>query len=252
MGMMEPVPYRDAVTRVTAYCASNSSGWATYDLPGIVARNSGFFETVTPWSILAANALSARIAQKQVAEFTYYRRKEFAHKLSCVPADIRLGDLDRKQVSAVIDLASYGFKGAWAPTITKLAALYRPHAVPVLDSQVATAFGFQHNAFRIGRQRRARVEEAISLISEWHRRPENIGFLESLRADVRNLIPEIDLISDVRLVDIVLWTTQDDIASRRIRKEQAWVDMPIRDPAVRLASAEAVPLGAGQLGGGTQ
>ncbi len=235
------IPYKDAVRRVKAYVAAEGTGWATYDLPGIHARRAGYFGTVTPWSILAVNALSGRVAQKQVAAFTLARRQDFAARVARVP-DNPLSEMTDDQLAAVVDLAAFGFKGAWGPTITKLAALYRPEAVPVLDSQVACAFGLPADAFRTGARWKVNVEAVIREIAAWHRLPPNRELLRKLRTDVATLVEEVALLSDVRLLDIVIWTSQDDLVSKRATKKQRWVDTTPTVPGSTLASVAAVPI----------
>ena len=241
-GGLPAIPYEDAVSRVKAYVAGEGTGWATYDLPGIHARKAGYFETVSPWSLLAANALSGRVTQKQIAAFTLTRRQDFADRVSRVPDHVPLADLTDEQLAAVIHLASFGFKGVWGPTTTKLAALYRPEAVPVLDGQMARAFGLAPDAFRKGRQRTIPIEAAVKDIAAWHRHPENRELLRQLRADVANLSEGVELLSDVRLLDIIIWTSQDDHSSKRTTKKKQWVDITATTAGPTLASVAAVPI----------
>ena len=37
--VLPPVPIDDAASRILAYCTSQHSGWAVYDLAGICARS---------------------------------------------------------------------------------------------------------------------------------------------------------------------------------------------------------------------
>ena len=236
------VAYEDALARVLAYVGEAGTGWATYDLPAIHARRAGQFQAVGPWSILFANALSGRVDQKDVAGFTLSRRTDFADRVSRVPDHVPLADLSNEQVAAVVDLASFGFKGVWGPKITKLAALYRPDAVPVLDGQMARAFGLGEDAFRRAGQWKVHIEAVIREIAAWHRVGENRELLSQLRAEASNFAVEITMLSDVRLLDIIVWTTQDDRFSRRTTKTKAWVDIKPSGAGPTLASAEAVPI----------
>lgn len=241
-GGLPPIPYQDALRRVQAYMAAEGTGWATYDLPGIHARRAGYFATVGPWSLLPVIALSGRVAQKQVAAFTHDRRQEFAKRVASVPDQVPLAEMTDDQLAAVVHLTSFGFKGAWGPTITKLAALYRPEAVPVLDSQIACAFGLAPDAFTKGKQWKVHIEAVVRQIAEWHRRPENRELLRHVRVESGELVDEVALVSDVRLLDIILWTSQDDVSSRRRAKRKRWVDIDVTEARQTLASAEAVPL----------
>jgi len=239
---LPPISYGDALQRVLAYLGQEDTGWATYDLPAIHARRAGQFQAVGPWSILFANALSGRVEQKDVAGFTLSRRTNFADLVSRVPEYVPLADLSTEQVTAVVDLASFGFKGVWGPKTTKLAALYRPDAVPVLDGQMARAFGLNEDAFRRRGQWKVHIGNVIREIAAWHRVEANRELLSQLRAEASDFAEEVALLSDVRLLDIVIWTTQDDRFSRRTTKTKAWIDVRPAVAGSTLASAAAVPI----------
>jgi hypothetical protein len=224
-GCLPAIPYADAVRRVSAYLGQKGSGWATYDLPSIHARRAGQFLTVGPWSLLLANALSGRVEQKNVAEFSLEHREEFARRTAAVPENVSLANLSPGQLDAVVHLASFGFKGVWGPKTTKLAALYRPDSVPVLDSQMAQAFGLKRNAFSAGKQWTIHIGDVVEKIAAWLRDPTNMQILSQLRAEVAQTASDITLVSDVRLLDIILWTAQDDRESRRRAKKSSWLDL---------------------------
>jgi len=238
---LPPIPFADAVKRVAAYLGQTGSGWATYDLPAIHARRAGQFLTVGPWSLLLANALSGRVDQKNVAEFSLEHREEFARRIAAVPENVSLANLSPGQLTAVTHLASFGFKGVWGPKTTKLAALYRPDSVPVLDSQMAQAFGLKRNAFSAGKQWTIHIGDVVEKIAAWLRNSANTQTLAQLRAEVAQTAPDITLMSDVRLLDMVLWTAQDDRESRRSTKKTPWLDMqPAAAPP--LSSAASVEI----------
>lgn len=236
------IPYADGVRRVMAYLGEKGSGWATYDLPSIHARSAGQFLTVDPWSLLLANALSGRVDQKNVAGFTLELREDLAQRVAAVPENRPLANLSPEQLAAVIHLASFGFKGVWGPKTTKLAALYRPESVPVLDSQMARAFGLKSNAFTVGKQRKIYIGDVIHKIAAWLQDPGNAQLLGRLRAEVVETTPDFALISDVRLLDILIWTTQDDHYSRRSTKKTTWLEMqPAAAPALSSAKSVEIP-----------
>lgn len=143
--VLGPVPIDEAVSRILVYCTSRYSGWPLYDLAGISARSAGVLDEVTPWSLLFANALNGRVDLKQLADFARPQRRAFADLIGRVPADRDLHLMNDEEIDDVVRVCQFGFGGAWAPKITKLAALYRPRAVPVLDGHVAMAFGFRRN-----------------------------------------------------------------------------------------------------------
>lgn len=241
-GGLAPVPYDDAVRRVSAYLGDPGSGWVTFDLPAIHARNEGQFDSVGPWSLLLANALSGRVAQADIAAFTPTRRMDFASLVLAVPNDTNLADLDDDALTATISLASFGFSGVWAAKTTKLAALYRPRAIPVLDRQMARAFGMENGAFRVGSQRKGYIEEVITRLASWHRNPNNSELLSALRSDIaKQATADVNFLSDVRLTDILIWTTQDDRSSKRSAKQQDWVDVAPNTP-MGLDEAKSIPI----------
>lgn len=110
----------------------------------------------------------------------------------------------------------------WAPKITKVAALYRPHAVPVLDGYVALAFGFARDGFSAydGGARRGRIGQVCALATQLQTAQD---LLAKLRAEVKHLVPEIQLISDVRLLDVIIWTAQDDRLERPGKPAGRWL-----------------------------
>jgi len=141
-----------------------------------------------------------------------------------VPHDIGLAELDEQGLDAISDVCRFGFPGAWSPTITKVAALYRPHAVPVLDGYVALAFGFARDGFSAydGGTRRARIGRVVRALAS--QLQTSRGLLAGLRADIGPLVPEIALISDVRLLDIIIWTAQDDRLLRSGKPADSWLN----------------------------
>lgn len=224
-GAIGCIPYMDALNRITAYLGEPGSGWTTYDLPAVHARRVGHLKTVGPWDILLANALSGRTDQSDVAGFTLARRQDFADRIAAVPTDTALARMSNDDLDAVVRLASFGFNGVWGPKTTKLAALYRPMAVPVLDGQIARAFGLPADAFRKGPQWTVNIGRVIRRLADWHRDESNGQMMSRFRMDLSRKGAEIDLISNVRLLDIILWTSQDDRYSRRTAKKQLWVDI---------------------------
>jgi hypothetical protein len=217
------VLYSEAVHRVKAFCTSPRSGWITYDLAGEHARRSGQFTTVGPWSLLYATALAGQITIDNIASFTAARRLQLAELLRAVPPDVALHELAADGVEAVCQLCRFSYAGAWAPKITKVAALYRPAAVPILDGHVARAFGFTHEGFSSydGAARRDRIGRVVRAIALQVRARH--GLLSELRTEIADLVPEIILISDVRLLDIVIWTAQDDQMARPGKPAGQWL-----------------------------
>ncbi len=129
-----------------AFCCWPRSGFVGYDLAGHVARTAGRPADVGPWTILLADALAGRVAVGDVHGFAGHITR-FAELIAAVrDKDLAALDgdgLDGKQLAAVVEFCQFGFPGVWAPTITKVGALFRPKAIPILDGWVARAFGYQ-------------------------------------------------------------------------------------------------------------
>src|SRR5665647_805145 len=145
--VLGPIPLLDAQRRLLSFCNSARSGWVTYDLAAHHARSAGAFNTVAPWSLLWADALAGQVSIGNVADFTSERRTWFAELVGRIPERVDLGDMNPTERADVVNLCKFGFAGAWGPKITKVAALYRPRAVPVLDGYVALAFGYRRDGF---------------------------------------------------------------------------------------------------------
>lgn len=222
-----PIPFEHAAKRVISFCCSPRSGWRSYDLAGAAARSAGQFDIVAPWSLLWADALAGRLSVADLDGFSRKRRMEFAERISAIPAGKDLAVLDESERKAVHKMCKFGYPGVWAPKSTKVASLYRPHAVPVLDSYVAMAFGFKGTAFSEGKEPRwNRIERVIDALAVYlHEHKDQII---ELRKATRDSVEDIDLASDLRLLDIVIWCSQDDRQERAGKSRNAWLDAPDR------------------------
>lgn len=226
-----PIPFADAVARIRTYCTDPRSGWGVYDLAAAAARAEGAFESVGPWSLLLANALNGQVQLDDVAGFDLARREEFARRLSAIPVEVDLADMDQIGRDAVVNACAFGYKfgrsGVWGPKITKVGALYRPRSIPVLDGYVAMAFGlsaggFSAAAIERGLARRDRIAAVVSALGTWLQNERQ--HVAALRSAVAACVPGIATLSDVRLIDIVIWTSQDDRVSRRGKANDRWLD----------------------------
>lgn len=223
VGGIGAVSLQDAVQRTTAFCTSSTSGWQTYDLAGAKARSLGHFDELFPWSLLWADALAGRQSVPDVAGFTLERRHDLAARL----AEVRhapLGDLDDEELDALTFVCRFGYPGVWAPKITKMLALYRPEQVPVLDGYVALAMGFDRTGFSEGKQPRwARIRATLGALRTVLR--EQAEQLALVRERVRDVVPNIDVATDLRLLDIIIWTSQDDRMSRPGSAANSWLHL---------------------------
>jgi hypothetical protein len=223
-GGIGAVPLRDAVTRVVSFCTHPKSGWHTYDRLGEVARRRGHFDEIAPWSLLWAAMLAGRISVSDVAGFTYELRTELVQRLQAVSAR-DLASMDGGEVEILTFLCRFGFPGVWAPKITKMLALYRPDAVPVLDGHVAMAVGFDRDGFSSGREPRwGRIQRTLlSRRSIFHHQQTE---LDQIRREVALAVPDIRDATDLRLLDIIIWTSQDDRLPRPGSPANYWLNRP--------------------------
>ncbi len=243
-GGIPPIPWDDAAKRVISFCCSPHSGWRSYDLAGAAARSAGQFDTVEPWSLLWADALAGRLSVDDLDGFSLERRTMFAERISAVPAGKDLAEFDESEREAVHRLCTFGFPGVWTPKSTKVSSLYRPCAVPVLDGYVAMAFGFNRTGFSEGKAPRwnriTRVIDALAVYLDEHR-----DQMIELRETTRVSVEDIDVASDLRLLDIVIWCSQDDRQERPGKKRNAWLDSP--DRAYKPDPVTSIPvIGEGQ------
>jgi hypothetical protein len=213
-------------------------------MAGRAARHSGALASITPWSLFLANALNGQVTLGNVADFTLERRAEFAQRLSRVSIDIDLSHMENENVKRVIDVCSFGFPGVWGPKITKVAALYRPKSIPVLDGYLAMAFGFSDEGFskaapERGLDRRERIRCSVQAL---RRALQDHGdALAYLRTALRQSGVETDDVADLRLIDMVIWTSQDDLQSRRGSPRDRWLNGP-KKAHVPLSAFDPIPL----------
>lgn len=236
--VLEPVPLNDAVRRVVAFCCSPQSGFLGYDLAGAAARASGRLTEIGPWTILLAEALAGRVTIGNVHSFAS-RIREFSQLLAEVQ-DKDLALLDDGEFAAVIAFCSFGFAGAWAPKITKVGALFRPRAIPILDGYLALAFGYSRDGFSVGsaprRQAIKRVTTALAAGIAV-----NGDKLQEVRSQAAGIVPAVMLLSDLRLADVIIWTAQDDRMQRPGKPRDVWLrTRPGKPPTI--ADVAWVPL----------
>ncbi|SFU11236.1 hypothetical protein SAMN04487915_111103 [Arthrobacter sp. ov118] len=216
------LPLPDVVARVVGFCTHPTSGWQTYDMLSRVARSRGHFDEIAPWSLLWADTLAGRLSVSDVASFTHERRSELLQRLQALPAK-DLGVMDDGDVETLARLCRFGFPGVWAPKITKLLALYRPDAVPVLDGYVAVAMGFTRNGFSSGKEPRwKRIHQTLLVIRSILRHQQTE--LTQIRHEVSLRVPDIWEATDLRLLDIIIWTSQDDRTSRPGSPSNYWLN----------------------------
>lgn len=116
----------------------------------------------------------------------------------------------------------------WAPKITKMLALYRPESVPVLDGYVAMAMGFARTGFSEGKDPRwERIRRTLKTLRAVLRHQGKQ--LDRVRDEVRLIVPDIDVATDLRLLDIIVWTSQDDRLVRPGSPVDLWLQSAPRD-----------------------
>ena len=245
-GELRPVSLDQAVRRVRAYCTHPRRGWVTYDLAAIGARGDGHFDQVRPWDLLLAALMNGRPTVDDVATFDLQKRQDFASRVAAVPADRPLALMADVELEAVTHLCAFGFKGVWAPKTTKMAALYRPHSVPIMDSHLSRIYGFGQDGFtRAGAKkeptRSERIRAALTGLRDVLH--DQDAWVHALRAKVED-VPGMKRTSDLRLLDIVLWTSWDDQRPRNRRDlgRKLWVEAG-EGPLIGPESQATVPIG---------
>lgn len=215
---LPPIELDDAARRVVAYASDPDSDWATRDVIGHAARQAGAFDVVSPWTVLLGDRLAGQFTEAKAGDFTLADRREFVALLDAVPAEKDLADFAPEERARVTALCRFDFTGVWGPKSSKVPAMYRPRAVPTLDETVALAFGLSRIGFTEGDPVRIRgVVDAYALTL--HDAREAVA---SLRATVRERVPDVDLVSDVRLLDIVITTSQEDRTESPGSPRNAW------------------------------
>jgi Family of unknown function (DUF6308) len=236
------IPVDDAVKRVVAFCCWPRSGFVGYDLAGHKARTEGRLADVGPWTILLADAPAGRVAVRDVHSFAGHVH-QFAELIDAVhDKDLARPDghgLDGNELAAVVKFCQFGFPGAWAPKITKTGALFRPRAIPILDGWVARAFGYKSDAFSAGRARKEVIERVVKALTA--RIEIQAATLSEVRRQAKEYVPVVTHLSNLRLADIIIWTSQDDRMERRGKRRDFWLRLPPGEPPT-LADVIWVPL----------
>lgn len=191
-----------------------------------MARQNGQLDVITPWSMLIADALAGQIKVKDVSAFNKHA-PAFLTLMQAV-AKKALAEMDDAEVEAVADVCRFGFPGAWAPKITKVAAIYRPESIPVLDGHVGRAFGFRPEHFSLKSKTRVADIGAVLVALRDGLRNHEVA-IRNLRDEVRNDVPQLDEVTDLSLIDIVLWTSQDDRFDRKGKAANSWLNASIGD-----------------------
>ena len=222
-----PIPVQDAVQRVIAFCCSPRSGFLGYDLVGHVARETGRLAEIGPWSILLADALAGRVTIDNLHSFML-NLDEFAARINLIP-DADLAALEHADLLSVMHFCKFGFSGVWAPKITKVGALVPAPSIPILDGYLALGFGYSEVGFSEGKQTRWRaIERVIEAIASGI--ADQTPAFTALRHQAEQRVPAVKLLSDVRLTDIILWTSQADRMERPRKKRNAWLEYKPGNP----------------------
>lgn len=226
-GGIGEVTVEDATRRTLAFCTHPASGWQTYDLAGAAARAAGHFDQFAPWSLFWADALAGRLSVADLAGFTHERREELTSRLAAV-RKVPLAQMEDRDLDALTIACQFGYRGVWAPKITKMLALYRPESVPVLDGYVAMAMGFARTGFSEGKDPRwERIRRTLKTLRAVLRHQGKQ--LDRVRDEVRLIVPDIDVATDLRLLDIIVWTSQDDRLVRPGSPVDLWLQSAPRD-----------------------
>lgn len=211
---------QDATARLINFARSQKSGFTLFDRAGMAARASGRLDEVGPWTLSLAVTLNGRVSipalNNLLAEIPL-----FAQRLHAVPQGVDLHLLDPSALGNVKDFCTFQVKGALAPLVTKVGALFRPHAVPVLDSETALAYGLKRSAFSTrGNSRISSIHRVID------QRREELGgqsaLLELVRQQAAQAVPDIGDLTLLRVSDIIVWASMVDKTTKTNDPKKTW------------------------------
>lgn len=185
--------------RVAINFARGAPGFYVYDLQGLRARQRGLLQEVDPWTFLLPGALGGYVTYKDLWG-VLEEVGEFATLLRAVPDNRDLHEMDTEDLATVKELCRFSCYGVQAAKVTKVAALFRPAAVPILDRDVGRAYG---------RQFSGRPENQSFAIEEMARNiEESLGALVAARAEATKTVSDLGALSLLRFFNILVWANQ--------------------------------------------
>lgn len=160
---------------------------------------------LSPWSILIESALAGQANGDGVSSFCTDHRKSLASLIAALPDDT---DLSTDHVEAIVALATFTSPGVRLAKTTKVAAAFRPRAVPIIDSKCCNAFGLSvpETEAKTARTVRA-ITEAYAVILGDHR--DTLTAIREVAVLTAPIYRRRDIISNLRLLDIIIWCAQN-------------------------------------------
>lgn len=214
------IPHDDAVHRVVGYACweKETAPFFTYDLAASVAREQHQLSAIGPWTILLANALGGGAGHREVKNVSE-RLIDFVELLRAVPVGRDLDELSDEERKAVHSFASFRAKGVRSARVTKVGALFRPRAIPILDSEIQSVYEDSSGQTIEGLASDIRSQRDI---------------LVSAKMQATERAPDVARISLLRFCDIAIWTTLDD--NKNTDRPPTWLNVGReavpRDPGI--------------------
>ncbi len=202
------IQFPEALARLVAYAREPGGGFDTYDLAGVQARNQRILTEVGPWTPLLSATLDGTPLPAGVLRSLLEVSSTFADLIREIP-DIDMHLLSDEDHSRLAALCQFGVDGFRADRVTKVAHLYRPKAVPILDKAVVATYGHQPDLLSPATVART-VEQLTADINTHNVR------LRRLHQRAAEFAPDLEHVSLVRVVGILIWTSYEDTVVRRV------------------------------------
>jgi hypothetical protein len=175
-------------------------------------------DLLTAAEVTRTRVINSRISHAQVDWFVT-RAAQAGTLWAAVPAAARLADANPQTKGGLYDhFVRPREPGVWVAKVSKVLHLKRPHLIPILDSRLlatyekpARAAAERHRAARPGYKRLNWVAIRDDLIV-----PANVAALARLRRSLAghpdDRVRRAAELSDVRLLDILVWQTWSNVA----------------------------------------
>lgn len=190
---------RMAVRQAVNFALDHSDAFRVYDVAGMVARRDGRFGDVGPWTFLLAGAIGGWATFRDL-NGSLEHLERFALLVRAIPPNSDLHQLTDTEREAVKALCSFRVPNIRAAKVTKVGALFRPRAVPILDKRIAEAFG--ERTLRGGDAAIGRVVDALVEVVD-----RNQAALDRVRSEAARYVVDFRDLSSLRLADILIWTS---------------------------------------------
>lgn len=224
-GREPAIPFDEFIRRTVAFALYEGSGFLTYDLAGVLARAEHRLSCVGPWTVLLATTLGVQVRGRAVRSMVG-SLEQFADLLHAIPCGKDLHALAGFEKQRVTAFCRFHVPYVRRATVTKIGALYRPRAIPIVDSKIAKIYGGTDD----------QVVDGLA---------EDIGRqfpqLQAAQAKAAVTAPDLASVSLLRFCDIGIWTTLYD---RRTKDDtETWLATPWpANPKTRRAAIGYYPV----------